>query len=298
MVHLVAQVDFMAHHSQYRSLDSYELSLVCIKPQHLAGLQALSVSVGWPQRERDWIANLALGKGVVAIDQIGRIQGSAMYFPFGEDRFAIGMTIAHPKLENSGLEEWLISHVVEKTGGGPTFLNACNHSITFYESVGASKASYIFQYQGYLLDLPRFKVTCRPANINDLQGICNCDADAYSADRSHLLRYLAGISEVRVIDRGGKIVGFSMRRQFGRGHLIGPVMAFNDDDAISLTGALMKGLKGQFIRSDTRALFGRYTEFLIATGLRAVSNVTTMGLGSWSDFHPQLAYGLSSHSTG
>lgn len=288
----------MAHYSQKRSLDSYELSLVCMKPQHLAGLQALSASVGWPQRKRDWTANLALGSGVVAIDQIDRIHGSAMYFPFGDDRFAIGMTIAHPKLENSGLEEWLIDHVVEKTGGRPTFLNACNHSITSYQSVGASKASHVFQYQGYLVNLPDFKVTCRPANIDDLQGICRCDAEAYSADRGRVLRYLAGISEVRVIDRGGKIVGFSMRRKFGRGYLIGPVMAFNDDDAISLTGSLMTGLSGQFIRSDTRTSFGRYTEFLIATGLRAVSNVTTMGLGSWSEFNPQLAYGLSSHSTG
>ncbi len=288
----------MANYSQKKSLDSYELSLVCIEPQHLYGLQALSASVGWPQRKRDWATNLALGNGVVAIDQIDRIHGSAMYFAFGDEKFSIGMTIAHPKLENSGLEGRLIRHIVKKTGGKPTFLNACNNSINSYQSIGASKASYVFQYQGYIIDLPDFKVTCRLADKNDLKGICNCDAEAYAADRRHLLRYLAGISEVRVVDRGGKIVGFSMRRQFGRGYLIGPVIAFTDDDAISLTGSLMKGLSGHFIRSDTRATFGRYTDFLIATGLSAVSNVTTMGLGSWSEFNPKLAYGLSSHSTG
>jgi len=288
----------MVHYSKERSLDSFELSLVDIKPEHLGGLHALSASVGWPQRKQDWTANLALGSGVVAVDQIDRIHGSAMYFPFDDNKFAIGMTIAHPKLENSGLEDRLISHVLGRTGGKPAFLNACNDSISSYQSIGATKANNVFQYQGHLCDLPDFRVTCRRADINDLQGIYRCDAEAYSADRSCLLRYLAAISEVRVVDRGGKIVGFSMRRQFGRGYLIGPVMAYNDDDAISLTGALMTGLTGQFVRSDTRNTYGRYTAFLIATGLRAVSNVTTMKLGSWSEFRPHLAYGLSSHSTG
>lgn len=275
-----------------------DLIVVDMRCEHLDRLHALSTCIGWPHRRDDWAINLDVGSGVVAIDAIGRIHGSAMYFPFNKDLSAIGMTIAHPRLAKSGLEARLVAEAIDRTGGRPSFLNACNASISSYRSAGAKRTAPVFQYQGLLQRTTNYAVECRAANQSDLLQICDCDFDAYSANRSSLLSRLAQVSEIHVIERGGKIRGFAMCRRFGRGYLIGPLTALDDADAILLAGSVMCTLTGHFVRTDTRNVGGAYSAFLGSLGLTAITNVTTMTIGTLPRHGRQIAYGLSGHSTG
>lgn len=44
-------------------------------------LHALSAGVGWPHRPTDWDSLRQVGQGIAVVDEIGRVFGSAMWFP-------------------------------------------------------------------------------------------------------------------------------------------------------------------------------------------------------------------------
>jgi hypothetical protein len=101
------------------------------------------------------------------------------------------------------------------------------------------------------------------------------------------------------LSRGGEIVGYSMCREFGRGHTIGPTVARNDQDAVHLTAVHLKELAGRFARVDTREKDGAFAEFLQQSGLGIAETVTTMSKGrrflNREDNGPWV-YGLAGHA--
>lgn len=73
-----------------------------------------------------------------------------------------------------------------------------------------------------------------------------------------------------------EIVGYSMCREFGRGRVVGPIVASDDDDANHLTAVHLRTLTGQFARVDTREK-AKFAEFLQQSRL-AVYETATAGL--------------------
>jgi hypothetical protein len=83
-------------------LDSFKLELTDIAKVDLRKLHALSMSVGWPHRAEDWQFLVEFGRGIAALDAIGRVLGSAMWFPYGDDFATMGMVITSPRLQANG----------------------------------------------------------------------------------------------------------------------------------------------------------------------------------------------------
>jgi hypothetical protein len=77
-------------------LKSHELVARDINDVDVELLHALSISVGWPHRAKDWELLRRVGHGIVAVDEIGRVFGSAMWFPHGDDFATIGLVITTP----------------------------------------------------------------------------------------------------------------------------------------------------------------------------------------------------------
>ncbi|WP_406869921.1 hypothetical protein ABEB22_06820 [Thioclava sp. 'Guangxiensis'] len=268
--------------------------------EHLDALHGLSVSLGWPHRRADWETNLQIGHGIVAVDALDRVHGSAMYFPYQGDLTSIGMVIAHPKLARTSLFGTLAHEMIDRStrsrSTGGVFLNACKNDVASYRDLGMRADLPVYKYEGILPCDFSIAREVRKAEAQDLQAIYALDGESYEADRRALLAVLADRSDCYVIEARGQITGFGMRRRFGRGTLIGPVTATGSQDAIRLTTSLMAGLAGRFVRLDTRLEEGPYTEFLTALGLKATPDVTTMSDGQ-PKFHPQ-SFAISSHSTG
>jgi Acetyltransferase (GNAT) domain len=56
-----------------------------------------------------------------------------------------------------------------------------------------------------------------------------------------------------VLERGGRLIGFAGSRAFGKGYVIGPVVAPTIVDAKALLTHFMAGREQRFIRVDTAA---------------------------------------------
>lgn len=107
-------------------------------------------------------------------------------------------------------------------------------------------------------------------------AITAMDARAFGTGRARLLALLSEDASIVTLSRGGEIVGYSICREFGRGHVIGPIVARSHQETVHLTAVHLKKLAGQFARVDTRERDGVYAEFLQHTGLGIDETVTTM----------------------
>ncbi len=288
----------MTYISTQRQVDSYSLSMTAMHACHLDALHRLSACVGWPHRRSDWAAHLETGLGIVAVDEMQRVHGSAMCFPYGDGAAAVGMVIANPKLRSSGLADILAREAVDRSGGPSAFLNACQGDVLFYRRLGAKRGEQVFKYEGVLkVNLVAF-APIRDFAPGDFLKVLELDQTSYDADRSAVLSGLLATSDVRVIERAGQVVGFAMRRRFGRGYVIGPITAELGSDAVALATSLLADLKGQFVRIDTRHTDGVFQRFLGSLGLRCKPDVVTMTFGRSPRIGSPSGYALSSHSTG
>ena len=134
---------------------------------------------------------------------------------------------------------------------------------------------------------------------DDVGVLTDLDTRAFGLDRGRVLALLAENASICTLRRDGGIVGYSMCREFGRGQVVGPLVAHNDADAVHLTAVHLKNLTGQFVRVDTREKNGIFVEFLEQSGLDVAETVTTMSKGrpflNRKDQGPWV-YGLAGHA--
>lgn len=264
-------------------LESFELTLDDIASVDPDKLHLLSIGVGWPHRLKDWQMLRETGKGIVAIDPIGRLAGSAMWFSFDSTFATLGMVITAPRLQARGTGRWLMDHVIQQTGERRLGLNATRAAKRLYQSLGFVAEKTVFQCQGEAA--PRGTPTIPAGAVlreiagSDLAEIAALDFHAYRADRTALLASLLAVSKGMVLLRDNRIEAFSLCRNFGRSAVVGPVVAFNDADAIAVTHPHVVEHAGCFLRIDTRQETGPFAQYLVYSGLPVFDTVTTMSLG-------------------
>ena len=266
-------------------------------------LHSLSLAVGWSYRAKDWDLMRRIGHGIVAVDGIGRVFGSAMWFPQGDDFATIGLVITTPRIQTQGGGRWLMEQVFEQCGDRNLALNATRAADRLYASLGFTKEATVYMRQGIvsptLPGMPALQGELGVLSRDDLAEIADLDTRAFGSNRGNVLAALAEEASICTLRRGGEIVGYSMYREFGRGRLVGPLVARNDQDAIHLVAVHLKELTGQFVRVDTREKDGSFMEFLEQSGLHVAETVTTMSKGrrflNRKDQEPRV-YGLAGHA--
>ena len=222
---------------------------------------------------------LRLGQGWVARDDIGRIVGSAMWFPYGAGVASIGMVITSPRLQENGAGKWLMQRVLRQTTGRARMLNATKAAFRLYVSLGFKQLATVNQQNGTVGEVPDFPATARPMRPEDRSQIAALDQAALGAPRAEVLAAVLDAAEAgSVIERDGRLSGFALIRRFGRGRVIGPVVAQDDDDAIALCGPLIAPHSGAFLRLDTREAEGPFRSFLTASGIAEYDRVQFMSL--------------------
>ena len=214
-----------------KQLDSYELTARPMAMDDIPALHALSIGVQWPHRPEDWAMLIRVGHGVVAEDAIGRVVGSAMWWPMGPDFARIGMVITYPRLQEQGGGRWLMQQIAGAIGARDKVLTATREALRLYLSLGFRPGATVFQHQGTVVEAPAVVPGARPMVAADEAVIRALDAAALTAERRAVLDALLAVSEGTVVERHGEVVGFALCRRFGRGHVVGPVVAASEADA-------------------------------------------------------------------
>ena len=290
-------------------IETFVLRVGDVRDAELERLHALSIAVGWPHRAEDWQFLRDTGHGVLALDEIGRVIGSAMWFPYGDDFANIGMVITSPRLQTLGTAQWLMQRVFSETEGRNYRLNATRAAERLYLSLDFKPEKIVHQCQGTVrlsagTSRRKPRGVVRQLQVEDLRSVIGCDALAFGVSREKVVAALFAQSTGYGLFRDGELRAFSLGRSFGRGYLVGPVVASNDDDAIAVVGPHIVEHDGTFVRLDTHHQRGDFADFLIENALPVYDTVLTMSLGKrLADFRPDrpeppITYALASQALG
>lgn len=263
-------------------IKSFELVAQDISDVDVHLLHALSAGVGWPHRLADWEFLRQVGEGIVAVDEIGRVFGSAMWFQQSEDFATIGLVITTTRSQAQGAGRWLMAQVLERCKVNNLALNATKAAYPLYLSLGFEHEATVFLNAGKVSGVPELgpaQGSLGKLPVLQIDEIMDCDSQGFGVNRAPVLEKLAETSSICVLRRDGKVVGYSMRRPFGGLEVIGPIVASSDDDAIQLAAWHLKTMKGCQVRIDTREESGPFAEFLTQCGLAPVETTITMSKG-------------------
>ncbi len=117
-------------------------------------------------------------------------------------------------------------------------------------------------------------------------------------DRAHLLVKLLEESEGVMLDGDGAAAGFALRRRFGRGQVIGPVVAPGLESAKAMIASLLDRHAGEFVRIDVPEESG-LGAWIATAGLAEVGTVIRMVRGTDASAPRAVhSFGLASQAFG
>lgn len=226
-----------------------QIILETMTPDHLDDAVALSAQAGWPHRREDWALVLALSNGVVALED-GRVVGTAVTTLFGDDTATINMVIVDETMRGRGLGRKLMQAALDVADKRICLLVATLDGLPLYEKLGFAAIGEIVQHQGVAskVDAPDNVSWSMPEDFDRLVVL---DRLASGHDRCELMQLLGERAKFAVIRTDGEVNGFAAIRAFGRGFVIGPVVASDDAEARALIAFLLSKHTGEFVRVDT-----------------------------------------------
>lgn len=257
------------------------LALRAIRAEDAASCAELSRRVGWPHRREDWEFVIGLGHGVVG-ERDGRLVASAMWWPYDESHATLGVIIVAPEEQGAGIGRRLMQMLLAQAEGRSLMLNATAAGEALYARLGFRPCGGVRQQHGHVLAVAAPELGAderlRPATAADLPLLERLDREATGLERGPTLTALLGCGECVVLERSGQPIGFSILRAFGRGDVIGPVVATDEAGARKLIACWLHGRAGQFMRIDL-PLGSGLCEWLEQVGLAPAGDVTAMVRG-------------------
>lgn len=260
--------------------DNDDVVLVPFGKEHLEGALRLSQEMSWPYRLEDWAFALELGQGFVLCNGAGTVIATAAWWACGDDHASAGMIIvaraAQGRRHGARLMDALLAAAHPRT----VTLNSTAEGLALYERRGFVRIGLIQQHQG----VPDERRQAPPASLvramaaSDVEAVARLDRQATGWARRQMLERLIQAGDGHVFVRDGEPRGYAISRLFGRGHVIGPVVAESAADARDLIEAALARLGQVFVRIDTAAT-SQLGDWLESIGLRQVGDATTMVKG-------------------
>lgn len=269
----------------------------------LSAAQALSAVIGWPHRLEDWQFALAVGEGIGAFERSGDLIATTLWWPYGPRLASLGLVIVASSHQGHGLGRRMMDAALEAIGDRSIVLNATQAGLRLYEATGFKPITTVRQHQGAVFAVPMARLQpgerIRPMSRTDHAELIRLDALATGMARGAMLTPLIAGADGVVLDRDGAIAGFALIRRFGRGHVVGPVVAPDTDGAKALITHWLASQPGLFMRIDVPARMTAISPWLAELGLQRVSEVTTMVRGEAPPVVPDCGlYALVSQAMG
>lgn len=257
-----------------------DVVLVPFAQEHLQGALRLSQEVSWPYRLEDWAFALELGQGFVLHNSAGTVIATAAWWAYGGTQASAGMIIVAKAAQGRGHGARLMNALLAAAHPRSITLNSTAEGLALYERRGFVRIGVIQQHQG----VPNQRHQAPPASLvramaaSDVEAVARLDQQATGWARRQMLDRLIQAGDGHVFERDGEPRGYAISRRFGRGHVIGPVVAESPADARALIEAALARLGPVFVRVDTAAT-SQLGDWLESIGLRQVSDATTMVKG-------------------
>jgi predicted N-acetyltransferase YhbS len=256
-------------------------SAIAYRPMNendLPAAQALSQGVRWPHRLEDWQFVLRLGTGFVA-EADGALVGTGLCWKQGGQHGSLGMIIVSPQHQGKGIGRKLMNLVLEELGDRCTLLNATAAGQPLYESLGFKATGSLHQHQGTMATVAPVALaqgeTVRPAEPGDIAKMIALANRGSGMARDEVLKQLAAVGAGAVLERNGELAGFSIMRRFGRGQVIGPLVAPDSERAKALIAYWAGDYAGSFVRMDVTGTSG-LGAWLAQAGLAQVDTAVIM----------------------
>ena len=248
----------------------------------IAAAHGLSQAVGWPHRAEDWRLLHRIGHGIVAAEGDGRVVGTGLWWPYGPAAGSLGMVIVAGDRQGAGIGRRLMDTILAAAGGRSMLLNATAAGLPLYEKLGFAALGRVGQHQGVrgaVPPVPEGAGTVRPLRPDEAGLPVALDDRAMGAPRHALMAALLAAGEAAVVEREGRVVGCALARRFGRGHLVGPVMAADAPAAKALI-AYFLGRADGFWRLDLSDAAGELAAWASEAGLVSVGGGVVMVRGT------------------
>lgn len=260
---------------------SADPQLMPLRADHLPQAVDLSRALEWPYREADWRFAFELGAGL-AVEAEGRLVGTALWWPQGESHATVGMIIVSSAMQGKGIGRALMDGLLQRTGERTLILNSTQEGLALYTRLGFIAHGQIYQHQALLEQASQFAAHdgahVRVMQVEDEPSVRQLDRAATGRDRSALLSHLFDIGILLVVDYGDGVAAYACAREWGRGVVIGPVMASGPaavPDAKALIAALAQAHRDRFIRIDVTEDSG-LSPWLSENGLPCVGHAKPM----------------------
>ena len=244
----------------------------------LPAAHALSQAVRWPHRLEDWQFAHRAGTGFVAAAG-GAVIGTGMCWLQGPRQGSLGMIIVSPDHQGKGIGRQLMNLVLAELGERCTVLNATVAGQPLYENLGFKAIGTLHQHQGALAPVappalaPGERI--RPAEPGDLAQMIGLADRGSGMARGALLTQLMAEAEGAVLEREGRLTGFAILRRFGRGQVIGPLVAPDSERAKALVAHWAGACGGAFVRLDITGTSG-LGDWLAQAGLPQTDTAVIM----------------------
>ena len=216
---------------------------------------------------------LALSQGVAATVD-GKLVGTVLATLYGEHCATINMVIVDEAMRGRGLGRRLMTAAIGLAAERELRLVATADGLPLYQKLGFVETGTVMQYQGVVANIA-MPDDIVAANSSDFEAICALDQTAFGAGREALFDYIAKVGQFAVIREHGEVKGFAALRAFGRGEVIGPVVASSTADAQKLVSYFLAGRPGRFLRVDTTIDTG-LGDWLATAGLEHVGGGVAM----------------------
>lgn len=271
----------------------------------LSAAHKLSQAEHWPHRLDDWGAAAALGDGVV-VERDGRLAGTGMRWRWGGEHATVGLVIVRKDCRGKGLGKQLMQQLLAPLGQRSVLLHATDAGLPLYEKLGFQTVGKISQHQGEVLACPAVEpppgMQLDSAVSADLEALVALDARGAGMPRREAMAQLLTLGQAVVLRQGDQPVGFAVRRPFGRGLIVGPVVADRLEGAQALIGhwlqASVQEFGKPFVRLDVHAGSG-LEDWLAGLNLRHVGGAVAMVRGAQPTRGPDAGgWALISQSLG
>ena len=215
-----------------------------MQAEDLAEGLRLTQAESWSYRLEDWSLHFRLGRGWVACDAGGRVLGTIIWWPYGEQFATVGLVVVDRRQQGKGIGRKLMNAVMEEAGARSLQLVSTRAGRRLYEQCGFREHAAIDQHQGVAVcaALPHQPgaASFRVMTGADVSTIAQWDAISFGTDRTPVIAAVLESGEGILAARQGRLAGYALARPAGRGTTIGPVVAEDEMLAIEMIARMLQ----------------------------------------------------------